>query len=75
MLKKKRWRPQGLEKLGRWKTQIREIPQVAIGGLTPERAGEVFKAGADSVCLVTDVQIHKDPVKRVQERLALCDQH
>ena len=73
LLKKMPWRPQGLEKLGRWKSQIGEIPLVAIGGLTPERAEGVFKAGADSVCVVTDVQTHSNPIQRVKEWLALCD--
>jgi thiamine-phosphate pyrophosphorylase len=74
LLKKMPWRPQGLEKLTRWKSRIGDIPLVAIGGLTPERAEGVFKAGANSVCVVTDVKTHSDPAKRVEEWLALCDQ-
>ena len=72
LLKKMPWRPQGLEKLARWKTRIGDIPLVAIGGLTPERADGVFSAGADSICVVTDVQQHQSPVDRVQQWLALC---
>ena len=74
LLKKMPWRPQGLEKLTRWKSRIGDIPLVAIGGLTPERAEGVLKAGANSVCVVTDVKTHSDPAKRVEEWLALCDQ-
>lgn len=72
LLKKMPWRPQGLEKLARWKTRIGDIPLVAIGGLTPERATGVFNNGADSVCVVTDVQQHSDPTQRVKQWLELC---
>lgn len=72
LLKKMPWRPQGLEKLARWKTLIGDIPLVAIGGLTPERADGVFSAGADSICVVTDVQQHHSPAERVQQWLTLC---
>ena len=72
LLKKMPWRPQGLEKLTRWKSRIGDIPLVAIGGLVPDRAEGVFAAGADSVCVVTDVVQHDDPVQRVQEWLDIC---
>ncbi len=66
------WRPQGLEKLARRKTRVVDIPLVAIGGLTPERASGVFEAGADSICVVTDVQQHDNPAERVAQWLELC---
>ena len=69
LLKKMPWRPQGLEKLARWKASIGELPLVAIGGFTPERAGGAFAHGADSVCVVTDVLTHEDPAARVAEWL------
>ena len=69
LLKKMPWRPQGLAKLQRWKQVIGEIPLVAIGGFTPERAQGAFEHGADSVCVVTDVAQHDDPVARVREWL------
>lgn len=69
LLKKMPWRPQGLDKLRRWKQAIGEIPLVAIGGFTPERASGAFEHGADSVCVVTDVAQHEDPVARVREWL------
>jgi len=72
LLKKMPWRPQGLEKLARWKTFVGDIPLVAIGGLTPELADGVFSAGADSICVVTDVQQHSNPIDRVQQWLELC---
>ncbi|MFK7891722.1 MAG: thiamine phosphate synthase [Granulosicoccus sp.] len=69
LLKKMPWRPQGLEKLGRWKESIGDIPLVAIGGFTPERAAGAFERGADSVCVVTDVAQNSDPSARVTEWL------
>ena len=69
LLKKMKWRPQGLEKLQRWNNAIGDIPLVAIGGFTPERAASAFEHGADSVCVVTDILQHSNPVERVQEWL------
>ena len=66
------WRPQGVDKLARWKSRIGTVPLVAIGGFTPERAAAAFAHGADSVCVVTDVLRHPDPVARVREWLTVC---
>ena len=69
LLKKMPWRPQGLDKLQRWKNAIGNIPLVAIGGFTPDRAAGAFDHGADSVCVVTDVLQHDNPVQRSKEWL------
>ena len=69
LLKKMPWRPQGLDKLQRWKHAIGDIPLVAIGGFTPERAAGAFEHGADSVCVVTDIVQAEDPSQRVLEWL------
>ncbi len=71
LLKKMPWDPQGLDKLQRWKQAIGDIPLVAIGGFTPDRANGAFAHGADSVCVVTDIAQHQDPVARVREWLAV----
>ena len=71
LLKKMPWRPQGLEKLVRWKSAIGSTPLVAIGGFTPDRAMAAYEHGADSVCVVTDVAQHNDPVERVKQWLSL----
>lgn len=71
LLKQMPWRPQGLEKLARWKQSIGTIPLVAIGGFTPERAQGAFDHGADSVCVVTDIAQHAAPLKRIREWLAV----
>ncbi len=55
------WAPQGLAKITQWKASIKPLPLVAIGGLTVERATDVFHAGADSCAVVTDVLRHEQP--------------
>jgi thiamine-phosphate pyrophosphorylase len=69
LLKKMTFAPQGLERLADWKRRIGEIPLVAIGGLTPERARLVLRAGADSACVVTDVLRNTEPESRAREWL------
>lgn len=70
VLKEMPWAPQGLERIGAWKARVGDLPLVAIGGLTPERARAVLAAGADSAAVVTDVLRHPDPEARVREWLA-----
>jgi thiamine-phosphate diphosphorylase len=70
LLKAMRFAPQGLARIGEWKTRVGAIPLVAIGGLTPERAQASLRAGADSACVVTDVLRHAHPEARAKEWLA-----
>ncbi|MBX4336088.1 thiamine phosphate synthase [Bartonella raoultii] len=67
ILKKMKWKPQGLEKIKQWKKRIGTLPLVGIGGLTPERAIEVLTVGANSAAVVTDIMLHKKPEERVQQ--------
>ncbi|WP_375659684.1 MULTISPECIES: thiamine phosphate synthase [unclassified Bartonella] len=67
ILKKMKWMPQGLEKIKQWRKRIGALPLVGIGGLTPERAVGVLKAGANSAAVVTDIILHKKPEERVQQ--------
>lgn len=69
VLKQMPFPPQGLERIGQWKRKIGDIPLVAIGGLTPERAKLVLDAGADSACVVTDILLNADPEARTLEWL------
>jgi thiamine-phosphate pyrophosphorylase len=71
LLKKMPWAPQGLEKLGLWKEKIGDLPLVAIGGLTPERAVDALRAGADSAAVVTDITLNADPERRTREWIEL----
>lgn len=65
-LKAMAWAPQGLDKLGAWRKRIGSLPLVAIGGITPERAGPVLAAGADSVAVITDFMTAPHPEARVK---------
>jgi thiamine-phosphate pyrophosphorylase len=65
-LKKMKWHQQGLEKLSEWKGLIGDIPLVAIGGMSVERAPGAFEAGADIVSAVTDITWHDNPEDRVR---------
>ncbi|NDQ58822.1 MAG: thiamine phosphate synthase [Acidipila sp.] len=47
-------------------------PLVAIGGITVERAEDVYLAGADSVAVASDLLASNDPVRRVGEYLAIA---
>ncbi len=67
ILKKMRWQPQGVEKVTRWKSLVGDLPLVAIGGLTPDRAQGVLQAGADSAAVVTDIKLNENPENRVNE--------
>lgn len=69
ILKKMKWHQQGVEKLTEWKAAIGDIPLVAIGGLTPERAVMAFAAGADVASAVTDITLNPDPEGRVRDWL------
>lgn len=47
-------------------------PLVAIGGITVQSAGDVFRAGADSVAVISDLQNASDPAQRASEYLAIA---
>jgi len=47
-------------------------PLVAIGGITIKSANEVFRAGADSVAIISDLLNAPDPAQRAREYLAVA---
>ena len=55
----------GLELL-RSARKITDKPLVAIGGITLERAAEVYSAGADSVAVIQDLVSAQDPAERAR---------
>jgi thiamine-phosphate pyrophosphorylase len=63
-LKQLDWAPQGVARVSEWKKLVGDLPLVAIGGLTLERASAVLDAGADSAAVSTDVLGHADPEAR-----------
>lgn len=72
VLKKMECGPQGLHRIAQWKRHAGKVPLVAIGGLTPERAGLVFAAGADSAAVMSDIQQTEDPETRINDWLRVC---
>jgi len=63
--KKVSYAPQGLSKIGIWKRRI-ACPLVAIGGITLQQSKDVFSAGADVICVITDVLNSDDPEERTR---------
>ena len=68
-LKAMKWEPQGLARIGEWKARIGELPLVAIGGITLDRAAGVLAAGAQSVAVITDFMTAPQPEERVRRWL------
>ena len=66
ILKKMKWRPQGLARITEWKTCIGDTPLVAIGGMNVQRVEGALQAGADIISVVTDITLHPHPESRVQ---------
>jgi thiamine-phosphate pyrophosphorylase len=67
ILKKMKWHEQGLSRVTEWKRLIGDIPLVAIGGMSVERAPGALNAGADVVSAVTDITLNDDPEARVRQ--------
>ncbi len=71
ILKKMKWREQGVEQLTTWRDLIGDTPLIAIGGMSIDRAPGAFAAGADVVAAVTDITLHDSPEDRVRAWLAV----
>lgn len=52
--------------------KLTQKPIVAIGGITLERAPEVYAAGANSVAVIRDLLDAKDPATRARDFLAVA---
>lgn len=65
ILKKMKWTEQGLDKVTEWKKLVGDVPLVAIGGMSVERAKGAYDAGADIVSAVTDITLNSDPEARI----------
>ena len=72
ILKKMKWHEQGLGRVTEWKSLVGDMPLVAIGGMSTDRAALAFSAGADIVAAVTDITLHADPELRVKQWLEAC---
>lgn len=72
-LKKMAFGPQGPLKLTEWRKLIGNLPLVAIGGITLERAWACIEAGADSVSAVSAFIRQPDPEGQVKAWLAAVE--
>ena len=72
ILKKMKWHEQGLDRVTEWKSLVGNVPLVAIGGMSVDRAALAFSAGADIVAAVTDITLHANPELRVKQWLEAC---
>jgi len=52
--------------------QLTKKPLVAIGGITLERAAEVYRAGADSLAVIRDLICAANPGERAREYLDIA---
>ena len=73
ILKKMPWAAQGLDRVSRWKKALGDVPLIAIGGMSVERATGVLDAGADVVSVVTDITLNEDPEGRVKSWLDITE--
>ena len=62
--------PRGLEMLREIRKAVK-IPVVAIGGITEKNVAEVWKAGADSAAIISDLMGADDAAEKVRRILAL----
>ncbi|MEM7240653.1 MAG: thiamine phosphate synthase [Pseudomonadota bacterium] len=72
ILKKMKWHEQGLDRVTEWKKRLGDIPLVAIGGMSVERAAGALAAGADIVSAVTDITLNENPDARVDAWLEVA---
>jgi thiamine-phosphate pyrophosphorylase len=54
--------------------QLTRKPLVAIGGITVERAADVYRAGADSLAVISDLLVAPDPASRAREYLKIAEE-
>jgi thiamine-phosphate pyrophosphorylase len=52
---------------------LTDKPIVAVGGITLERALEVIQAGADSVAVISDILLARDPGQRARQYIELLE--
>lgn len=55
----------GLEALAHT-VQASPVPVIAIGGISPERAGEVLAAGAAGIAVLSGILLHDDPALQTE---------
>ncbi len=63
--KEMKYKPQGIEGFKLWR-KLLNLPLVAIGGITLERAEELKEAGADGIAVISDIQRFENIEQRVK---------
>jgi thiamine-phosphate pyrophosphorylase len=58
--------PRGLPMLNAWKKRMGNLPLIAIGGVSLDRAKDVYEAGADCAAVIGDVTGHAQPEQRAR---------
>jgi hydroxymethylpyrimidine kinase/phosphomethylpyrimidine kinase/thiamine-phosphate diphosphorylase len=66
--------PLGVEGFRRM-CRLSDVPVVAIGGVTLERARDLLNAGADGLAVISDVSAAPDPAQRVREWMAFMERY
>ncbi|RCL01212.1 MAG: thiamine-phosphate pyrophosphorylase [Candidatus Tokpelaia sp. JSC085] len=67
MLKKMKWAPQTLTRIGLWKKKIGDLPLVVIGGLNVDHVSDVFTHHCNSAAVISDIVTHANPAERVKQ--------
>jgi thiamine-phosphate pyrophosphorylase len=62
--------PQGQDRISEWRKKIGDVPLIAIGGITLDKASAITTAGADTIAVITDVIGNPDPEQRTRDWLA-----
>lgn len=63
------WIPQGASGLAIWRTLLKDVSMVAIGGIHDERFEQVKKMGVDSIAMVSAITAQDDPERSCLEYL------
>ena len=72
-LKQMPWAPQGVSRITAWRQRCGNLPLVAIGGITLERATGCLEAGADHVAVVSDILSSTEPEGRLKAWISRLD--
>ncbi len=70
-LKAMKFAPQGIPNLKIWRKLV-EVPLVAIGGITLEKANLLLAAGPDGIAVVSDLTQNPNPEARTLDWLKKC---
>lgn len=73
-LKAMRFAPQGIDRLRHWCELCDDIPVVAIGGFSLDRARGAVAAGASAIAVVSDITARSDAEERARDWLRFSEE-